>query len=233
LKIPSYVLSKFAVLTGIAFIQCLLFVGIVVGMGSLKTADFFSVTLILYLTSLAGIATGLFLSALVNSGEKAMSILPLVLIPQLLLSGFMVSIDDIYYTSTGKPATEAQYQRYQEAKDRPLEPQNQRGRPAAPPEVIGKYEGLGAASYAAAAIVARWTIDALAHDVSIEDKEAREKLASRMTVVKYQAVFDGKSENEIAAVYRKRVAVDCVILGLFSFAFIGLTMWALKRKDVL
>lgn len=102
-----------------------------------------------------------------------------------------------------------------------------------PPEVFDKYDGLGAASYAAAAIVARWTIDALAHDVSIEDKNARERLAIRMTVVGYQAVFDGKSEDEIASAYRTRVAIDCGVLALFSAIFLGLTMWSLKRKDVL
>src|ERR1043165_2842236 len=232
LKIPSYVLSKFAILIGIALIQFLFFVAIIVGMGRLKTEDFFSVTLILYLTSLAGISTGLFLSAVVNSSEKAMSILPLVLIPQLLLSGFMVSIDDIYYNVTsGKPATEAQYRHYEETKDHP--PQLAPGRPPAPPEVIGKYDGLGAASYAAAPIVARWTLDALAHDASIEDKTARDRLATRMTIVGYQTVFDGKSEDQILSVYRARVAIDCGVLALFSFVFLGLTMWALKRKDVL
>jgi ABC-type multidrug transport system ATPase subunit/pSer/pThr/pTyr-binding forkhead associated (FHA) protein len=232
LKIPSYVFSKFGVLTVIAFIQCLLFVGIIVGMGRLKSEDFFSLTLILYLTSLAGISTGLFLSAVVNSTEKAMSILPLVLIPQLLLSGFMVSIDDIYYNVTsGKPATDAQYKHFQEIKDRPLQPPP--GRPPTPPDVIGKYDGLGAASYAAAPIVARWTLDALAHDASIEDRTAREKLATGMTVAAYQSVFDGKSEAAIGSAYRTRVAIDCGVLALFSVIFLGLTMWALKRKDVL
>lgn len=233
LKIPSYVFSKFAVLAGIALIQCLLFVGVIVGAGRLESGNFLSLTLILYLTSLAGIATGLFLSALVNSTEKAMSILPLVLIPQLLLSGFMVSIDDIYYSSNGRPATEAEYQKYQETKDQPLQSQNPQGRPMMPQQVIGKYDGLGAAGYAAAAIAARWTIDALAHDVSVEDKNARERLATRMTVVGYQAVFDGKSEDEIASAYRTRIVLDCGVLAFFSAVFLGLTMWSLKRKDVL
>jgi hypothetical protein len=144
----------------------------------------------------------------------------------------MVSIDDIYYNvASGKPATEAQYRHYEETKDHP--PQLAPGRPPAPPEVIGKYDGLGAASYAAAPIVARWTLDALAHDASIEDKTARDRLATRMTIVGYQTVFDGKSEDQILSVYRARVAIDCGVLALFSFVFLGLTMWALKRKDVL
>jgi len=234
LKIPSYVLSKFTVLSGIALIQCLLFVGVIVGFGSLKSEDFFSLLLILYLTSVAGIATGLFLSALVNSTEKAMSILPLVLIPQLLLSGFMVSIDDIYYNkTTGSPATEEKYGKCQAS-----DPCKNWPRPAPAPsdattQPIGKYDGLGPARYAAAAIVARWTIDALAHQVSIEDPSARDKLASSMTVVEYQTVLDGKSKDEIKSAYRARVIFDCGVLALFSFIFLGLTMWSLKRKDVL
>ena len=232
LKIPSYVFSKFAVLTGIALIQCLLFVGIIVAMGRLKSADFFSLVLILFLTSLAGVSTGLFLSALVNSTEKAMSILPLVLIPQLLLSGFMVSMEDVYYSlANGKPATESQYRDFEDFKDHPPAPTA--GRPVAPPEAIAKFDGLGVAGYAADIIVARWTLDALAHDVGLEDKQARERLSARITVSAYQSVFDGKSEDEIASAYRTRVATDCVVLAGFSVLFLALTMWALKRKDVL
>ncbi len=234
-KIPSYVFSKFTVLAGIALIQCALFVGVIAGMGRLRTEDFFSLTLILYLTSLAGITTGLFFSALVTSTEKAMSILPLVLIPQLLLSGFMVSIDDIYYSQiSGEPATEAQYKNYQEKKDKAPPSQVQSGHPVSPlPEAILKYDGLGTAGYAAALIVARWTLDALAHDVSIDDQKTRETLPARMTVAEYQTVFDGKSEDDIVSAYHARVAIDCGVLIIFSVVFLGLTMWALKRKDVL
>ncbi len=234
LKIPSYVLSKFTVLAGIALIQCLLFVAVIVGFGRLAGGDFLQLVLILYLTSLAGISTGLFLSALVNSTEKAMSILPLVLIPQLLLSGFMVSIDDIYFNKlTQAPASEEQFEKCQASDS------CKQWKPPAPvtadpnTQPTGKYDGLGPARYASAAIVARWTIDALAHQVSIDDKEARKKLAASMTVVAYEAVFDGKSEDEIASAYRTRVVLDCGVLALFSFIFLGLTMWALKRKDVL
>jgi hypothetical protein len=165
-----------------------------------------------------------------------MSILPLVLIPQLLLSGFMVSIDDAYYSqTTGKPATAEQYDRFRNANiSQPQSPVSP-ARPAstAPPDAIAKQDGLGPASYFAAIIVARWTLDALAHDVSITDTEARQRLATRMSVVGYQSVFDGKSEDEISSAYRTRVAIDFAVLALFSFVFLGLTMWALKRKDVL
>lgn len=82
-------------------------------------------------------------------------------------------------------------------------------------------------------MVARWTIDGLAHAVSIDDKKARDNLAAGITVAEYQTVFDDKSEDEIASAYLSRVVIDCGVLALFSIAFLGLTMWALKRKDVL
>ncbi|MGH9839216.1 MAG: FHA domain-containing protein [Blastocatellia bacterium] len=101
LKIPSYVFSKYVVLSGIALLQCLLFVAILTGFGRTAGGDFGWLTLTLYLTSLGGSALGLFFSALVNSTEKAMSILPLLLIPQLLLSGFLKPLDDLYVTAGG------------------------------------------------------------------------------------------------------------------------------------
>lgn len=232
LKIPSYVLSKFTVLSGIGLIQCLLFVGILTAMERLSGRDFFSLTLILFLTALAGIASGLFFSALVNSSEKAMSILPLILIPQLLLSGYLKPLDNVYVTQSGKPATEEQYDQFQ-GSSQTQQPSSGRPVPSAPVEAVSRREGLGVAQYAAAPMVARWTIDALAHDVSVEDIKAREALAAYISVSQYQAVFDGKTEDKIASAYRTRVALDCAVLGLFSLVFLGLTMWALKRKDVL
>jgi ABC-type multidrug transport system ATPase subunit/pSer/pThr/pTyr-binding forkhead associated (FHA) protein len=234
LKIPSYVFSKFAVLSGIALFQCLLFVGILASMGRLKTSDFLSLTVILYLTSLAGIATGLFFSALVNSTEKAMSVLPLILIPQLLLSGYLKPINDVYVTQSQKPASEAQFLRFQEVRDQTQPPTSVR-RPAQPPqlEAVSKRDGLGVARYAALLMVARWTIEGLAHDVGVEDKDAREKLAASISVTEYERVFEGKTEDEVASAYRRRVALDCGALLLFNFIFLGLTMWALKRKDLL
>lgn len=234
LKIPSYVFSKFTVLSGIALIQCVLFVGILAGMGRLRSGDFFSLTLILYLTSLTGISVGLFFSALVNSTEKAMSILPLILIPQLLLSGYIKPVDDIYSNArNGKPTTAAQYQHYQETKDQKPPPSTPRSAPPAVPDPISKRDGLGAVRYVAALVAARWTMDALVHDVSIEDKEARDKLPVVVSVAEYERVFEGKPEDEIATAYRTRVVIDCGFLALFNITFLVLTMWALRRKDVL
>lgn len=229
LKIPSYVFSKFAVLSGIGLLQCLMFVAILVGFGRLNAGDFFSLTLILYLTSLGGVAMGLFFSALVNSTEKAMSVLPLLLIPQLLLSGFFKPLDDLYVNvSQAKPATAAQYRSFENSKNQPP-----RATPTTPPEPVTKSAGLGPARVAAAAMIARWSVEALAHQVSIDDQKARDTLATRMTVAEYEKVFDQRPAAEITGAYRRRVLIDLIILAGFSVLFLGLTMWALKRKDVL
>ena len=229
LKIPSYIFSKFAVLSGIGLLQCLMFVAILAGFGRVHASDFFSLTLILYLTSLGGVAMGLFFSALVNSTEKAMSVLPLLLIPQLLLSGFFKPLDDVYVNvSQAKPATAAQYRSFESSKD-----QAPPATPAPPPEPVTKNAGLGPARVAAAAMIARWSIEALAHQVSIDDQKSRDTLATRMTVAEYQKVFDQRPGAEITDAYRRRVLIDLLILGGFGALFLALTMWALKRKDVL
>jgi ABC-type multidrug transport system ATPase subunit/pSer/pThr/pTyr-binding forkhead associated (FHA) protein/ABC-type transport system involved in multi-copper enzyme maturation permease subunit len=215
LKIPSYALSKFAVLSVLALIQCLLFVSILVAFRRFNGSDFVSLSLVLYLTALGGISMGLFFSAVVNSADKAMTVLPLILIPQLLLSGFLKPIDDLYVNrQTSKPATVEEF------------------RSASPSQVIKSYDGLGAARYAAAAIVARWSLDALAHAVSVGDKKAREQLALNMTVAEYEQVAKGQSETDIGRAFEDRVKTDLAIMAGFIILFLAMTGWALKRKDV-
>jgi len=227
LKIPSYVMSKYAVLSGLGLIQCLLFVGILVGFGRFRGADFLPLGLVLYLTLLAGMAAGLFFSALVSSTEKAMSVLPLILIPQLLLSGFLQPLDNIYVNQRGEAVTVADYERYEEAKDDP--PQSG----TAPPAPVRKYDGLGAARFASSVIIARWSIEALAHQVGVRDEKARDKLPTQMSVAEYARVLDGESESDIREAYGRRVRLDLAALAVFNAVFLALTMLALKRKDVL
>ena len=114
LKIPPYLGSKFAVLGGIALVQCLLFVGTLVAMGRVPVDDAAAVAATLCLTAFGGVGLGLLCSAVVNSTEKAMSVLPLILIPQLLLSGFMKPLDDFYVNAlTQTPASEEEYLDYE------------------------------------------------------------------------------------------------------------------------
>jgi ABC-type multidrug transport system ATPase subunit len=235
LKIPSYVLSKFTILSGIGLIQCFLFVLILTVFERFSTVDFLWLTLILYLTLLAGVSIGLFFSALVSTTEKAMSILPLILIPQLLLSGFLKPIDDLYVNlRTSKPAVLADYDQFKREEKDPPKPN-----PNNPMEIlkiadpVQKSEGLGNVKFFADLMTARWTIDALVHRVSINDFEARDQLAARMTVEEYQNVLDKKSDPAISEAYESRVLTDLSILMVFSLFFLIFTMIALKRKDAL
>lgn len=233
LKIPSYVLSKFTILAGIGLIQCFLFMLIMTMVSRFESVDFAMLTLILYLTLLAGAAIGLFFSALVSSTEKAMSILPLILIPQLLLSGFLKPLDDLYVNlKEGKPAVVADYDKYERDKNKEvkIDPSRPTEMPTIP-VVVQKSEGLGGAKFLADLMTARWTIDALAHQVSVNDLTARDKLAARMTVAAYENVLDKQSDSVIVDAYHSRVRKDLLILALFSLIFLGLTMVALKRKD--
>jgi hypothetical protein len=231
LKIPSYVFSKLAVLIIIALIQCMMFVGILTAFGRLRIRDFPMFVLILYLTSLGGISMALFFSALVSSTEKAMSVLPLILIPQLLLGGFIKPLDTLYVDlSAGKPvpATAADYERAEAAKNQA--PQSGLN---TPPEIITKSEGMGAISHASVLMIARWSVEALAHELSIDDMNTRELLPTRITVSEYKSVFNGNDEAAIKSAYRYRVFIDMAILTGFAALFLLLTMWALKRKDLL
>jgi ABC-type multidrug transport system ATPase subunit len=234
LKIPSYILSKFFVLSIIGLIQCGLFTGILVWAGRLSSRDFVVITLILYLTLLAGVATGLFFSALVNSTEKAMSILPLILIPQLLLSGFLKPLDDLYlHRNTNKPATVAEFERFEKAKNQEGDSFAAAESGAVLADPIIKFDGLGQARYASALMVARWSIDALAHQVGIRDENARERLPTQMSIAAYKPPVEGNLGAKTNAAYRRRVLTDLLILAGFCALFLSLAMWALKRKDVL
>lgn len=183
LKIPSYVFSKFAILSAISFIQCFLWVTILVIAGRLSGDDYFSLILILYLSFLAGTSVGLFISALVNSVEKALTALPLIVALQLVLSGFIVPLHDI------------------ESRQR------------------GHVGGLGAMNVVAAIMPMRWTMEALAHDVSIEDQQAGFAISNQMSL-------DLDSP-------RLWVFIDILMLIFFTGLFLILTMWGLKRKDAL
>ena len=95
LGILPYLMSKLIILGIIVAIQCLLLYvplklmhfGRVMPMpGDLYGAPQFWVMI---LTAAVGIALGLFISALVRTSEMATSLVPLILIPQILFSGLV------------------------------------------------------------------------------------------------------------------------------------------------
>ena len=98
LKIPSYVFSKLFVLAVIALAQCasviviLLFVrrALILSPGELLGA-----LVIMFLVAVNGTLIGLVISSLVDTPEKALTLFPLVLIPELLLSGLFLPVRPI------------------------------------------------------------------------------------------------------------------------------------------
>lgn len=94
LKIPSYVLAKFAVLSFVCLLQCLMLLGISYPLLGFN-ASFLELLLPLFLCAASGIGIGLLLSAVVRSTEAAVALVPLLLIPQLVLGGLIVPLGNM------------------------------------------------------------------------------------------------------------------------------------------
>ena len=235
LKIWPYLWSKFTVLGVIAIVQCFLFVATLVSFGSLQEEDTNWIVATLSLTAIGGVSLGLLCSAVVNSTEKAMSVLPLILIPQLLLSGFMKPLDDYYVNAvTSAPATREEYQKYEEFRtaDKSKIPRSRRAR-FVPPDPVTMVEGLGGAKFASVLILARWSVDALVHSVGREDEETRDRLAGRFFVTAYEQVWEGGSPEEIADEFRFHAYLNWLAILLTIAANLKLAAMALKKKDSL
>lgn len=91
LSIPSYVASKIGVLGFLAFIQCVILLGLTFGPLNFYGPPLYLLA-ILWLCSMAGIATGLMLSALVKTSEAAIALVPILLIPQVILGGAIMPV---------------------------------------------------------------------------------------------------------------------------------------------
>jgi ABC-type multidrug transport system ATPase subunit/pSer/pThr/pTyr-binding forkhead associated (FHA) protein/ABC-type transport system involved in multi-copper enzyme maturation permease subunit len=97
LGLLPYVGSKLLVLSVIVGIQCLLLFGTLkifhyTGMMKLppdSPSDTLAQLLVMILTGMVGIALGLFISSVVKTSEMATSLVPLILIPQILFSGLV------------------------------------------------------------------------------------------------------------------------------------------------
>lgn len=93
LRIAPYLLSKVAVLAVVCLIQSLLLV-IIVHIG-LSLPSVVKIIVVTYLVSLAGVMMGLTVSALASNVDKALAAVPLILVPQIILSGALVPIADV------------------------------------------------------------------------------------------------------------------------------------------
>jgi ABC-type multidrug transport system ATPase subunit/pSer/pThr/pTyr-binding forkhead associated (FHA) protein len=98
LKIPSYVFSKLTLLGFVALVQCFSVVIILLGINhalSLSPTEILGAILIMFLVAINGTLIGLVISSLVSSPDKALSLFPLVLIPELLMCGIFLPVTRI------------------------------------------------------------------------------------------------------------------------------------------
>lgn len=90
LQISAYVLSKLQVLALLAAVQCALLVGIVAHYVALS-AGLVLIYVALCAAAVAGTALGLAISALANTPDMAVGLVPVVMFPQILFSKFVLS----------------------------------------------------------------------------------------------------------------------------------------------
>ena len=92
LRIPPYLISKLLPLAVLCAIQCASFLAIVMGMIDFP-GSFLDRFLVLFAAGFAATGMGLAVSAFVSSNDKAIATLPLLLIPQFILSNAVVQLD--------------------------------------------------------------------------------------------------------------------------------------------
>ncbi|MFN8297307.1 MAG: ATP-binding cassette domain-containing protein [Chitinophagales bacterium] len=96
LQLFPYVISKLLVQILFSVIQSFIFVGVLYlfySNSSVHLEHFFLLTGMMILVSISAVLMGLLLSALVKTSEQAIALLPLLLIPQLILSGVIYPIN--------------------------------------------------------------------------------------------------------------------------------------------
>jgi ABC transport system ATP-binding/permease protein len=97
LTLPAYLLSKLLPLSLLCLVQVASFLAIVTLMLDLN-GSFADRLLTLFLSGLSATAMGLAISAFVNSNDKAIAALPLLLIPQFILSNSVVALSGVTET---------------------------------------------------------------------------------------------------------------------------------------
>jgi hypothetical protein len=93
-RLPYYIFAKIVSLAVFALIQCVLFV--LIGNYLLEIRGMFWVHLgLMFMTAVGSFALGLVVSSLVSDAKTAANIVPLVLIPQILMSGALLKYEDM------------------------------------------------------------------------------------------------------------------------------------------
>ena len=98
LSLGSYILSKIIVLGGLCLIQSFLITGVfglMVGLpeNGIITHPFIEIFLTTFITAVASAAMGLFVSSLFTNADRAMTVAPILLMPQILFSGLIFDLE--------------------------------------------------------------------------------------------------------------------------------------------
>ncbi|MCL5045089.1 MAG: ATP-binding cassette domain-containing protein [Deltaproteobacteria bacterium] len=91
LRLGSYLLSKLLPLTGLCALQCVALLAIVSRMVPIPGSNA-ERGVVLFLTALAAMTMGLMVSAFVSSTDKAIATIPLLIIPQMILSDVSIRL---------------------------------------------------------------------------------------------------------------------------------------------
>jgi len=94
LKVPSYVASKVAVLGAVGALQCAILAGVAT-LGCDLAAPVAATFAVLFLASLVGLGCGLLLSAYARTSEVAISLVPTLLLPMIMLGGAMAPLAEM------------------------------------------------------------------------------------------------------------------------------------------
>lgn len=99
LEILPYILSKISVLTVFSFIQSFIFILILFihfNSSLVSLNDPLNLFIWMFVLSVTSTFLGLLLSSLVKTSERAMTLLPLILIPQIMLAGLITKVNNIF-----------------------------------------------------------------------------------------------------------------------------------------
>jgi len=91
LAIAPYIISKLIPLTAICFLQCLLLLAVLEIFISIP-GDLLSRFAVLFAVAMSATTMGLCVSAFVSSNDKAMTTIPMLLVPQIILAGAVVKL---------------------------------------------------------------------------------------------------------------------------------------------
>lgn len=98
LRLPSYILSKITVLGILCLIQSLLLIsvfGILVGVPEqgIMGGAYIELLVTTFITAISAAAMGLLVSSLFKNADRAMTVAPILLMPQILFSGLIFKLD--------------------------------------------------------------------------------------------------------------------------------------------